>query len=369
METILAYNSGINYFFGTEANLVQLMATGIRWALVAEVLLIAFILGVYPFKVGKELFKGGPIVDINWLFVNVIGKSLLLWLYIPLMGGVIGIFAAIEVATQPDYDHMEKVARTMSYVNNTGSSVRHEFDANGDLVIFLNQDENSLPEQWAQNALKDVEGNTTGNMMVDSKTLPGKTEQKLPEFSIMQLLDASIIQNIIKTAFAASSGLINSVSMVVIKGIIAAMVSVLYLLGLLAIPFSVLPFFEDKLGTWFSRFCGVLGTYVTFNAVDFVTYSVFVEGVFSRTGEGVADASLIGAWALNISTIILNVLVFWLTSTWVGSAEGGKVLSTAATIGTAAGNKIMKMFGGKGFNAGGGVAADIASSSRKTFEE
>ena len=147
------------------------------------------------------------------------------------------------------------------------------------------------------------------------------------------------------------------------------MVSVLYLLGILAIPFSVLPFFEDKLGTWFSRYCGVLGTYVTFNAVEFVTYSVFVEGVFMRTGEGAADASLIGAWALNISTVILNILVFWLTSTWVGSSEGGKVLSTAASVGTFMGNKVMGLFGGKGFNAGGGVAGDIASESRKTFQE
>jgi len=338
-------------FFTTEVNYFVLGGYLVRFTGIATILLFFFSFIEIAFKTLKSTWsKEGIKLDWNYLIANMIGKTLVLWAFIPLMAMVVTIMGTIEWATDVDEEQSFELVRGYAYLKNGVFDVG--YDESG-MPVINQTDEDGVLDVQGDIMLENIDG-TKGNVATQGVGDGSGENKKLPAFSIWQLFEGPILDRLLTLIVGGAASLINSISMITIKALISSLVSIFALMGPFAIAFSSLGVFEDKFNTWFSRFAGILGTYVTFNFIEIVQHSNTLAPLIGQMGGDQNPAvSVVTSIVLSISTIVINLLVFWLTSSWIGSSEGGKVLSTATAIGTMGAGKVMGAFGA---GSGGGVS-------------
>ena len=151
----------------------------------------------------------------------------------------------------------------------------------------------------------------------------------------------------------------------VVAGLSYLISKVFYVIGPLAIAFSILPPFKDKLEKWFGTWLAVTLNMLTLNLITLLLISMTLAplesiGVSLASGDSASlgDGNTFAVAIFNVIMIVMYVLSFWVTSYIVGSADAGKVLSTA--VGAASSlmaYSAMKGAGAAAGAAGGGSAA------------
>ena len=121
-------------------------------------------------------------------------------------------------------------------------------------------------------------------------------------------------------------------------GISYLLSKIFYVIGPLAITFSILPVFKDKLDKWFSVWLGVTMNLLTLNLLTTILVSVTMESI-EAMGTSVVSGTAIPTGNLsmiffNAIIFILYALSFWITGYMVGNSDAGKVLSTGVAAGT-----------------------------------
>jgi len=134
----------------------------------------------------------------------------------------------------------------------------------------------------------------------------------------------------------------------------------LYVLGPLAIAFSILPPFKDKLAGWFSMFLNALCVPFTLAIINAIFQRMFIA---FATNSVMSSSFFI---IINTCYIISVCMAFWFTSFYVGSSASSKIMSMAVGAATALASGGMKMLAAKGGQAvagGGGGNNPIEASS------
>lgn len=130
------------------------------------------------------------------------------------------------------------------------------------------------------------------------------------------------------------------------------MAKIFFALGPLAIAFSMLPMFKDKIGNWFGVYLNILFVPLTCNLLDVIIFSNMSNAL---SGQAVVNPMI--SVVFNVVMIICYCLSYWLTSFYVGSSAAGRVLTTAVS---SAG-----MLVSGGLSKLGGAAAGAAASKAK----
>lgn len=147
----------------------------------------------------------------------------------------------------------------------------------------------------------------------------------------------------------------------VIKLFAIVLSKVFFVLGPLAIAFSMLPVFKDKLANWFGVYLNCLFVPLTLNVLDYIYYSNIAEAF-----KGTEMINPVVHTCFNIVMIVCYCLTFWITSFYAGSSSAGTVLSQAAGVATSViqrsmGN-ILSGSGSAGSSKKGGNAIEDATS-------
>jgi len=149
------------------------------------------------------------------------------------------------------------------------------------------------------------------------------------------------------------AGLLLSIAKIFITALTVNLVKVLYVLGPLALLVSFIPMFKDQFQVWLSFYLGAMCTMITMAIIDelFMDQTV-IQGVLKADIGSTTD--LAAGAAAKLSYVVLYCMVFTITSKWIGSSEGGKMISTAMQgMQTAAMQRFPPMGGGPGGGAGG----------------
>jgi hypothetical protein len=140
----------------------------------------------------------------------------------------------------------------------------------------------------------------------------------------------TIARNTIYLAFSAPLiAMILAVISTAVKLFALLLARIFFILGPLAVAFSMLPVFKDKLSQWFGVYLNCLFVPITLNGLDFLYYSTIHEAL-----RGTTEINPLVDTVFQVVMIIVYCLSFWLTSFYVGSSSAGRVLSTAATAAT-----------------------------------
>jgi|GEM_PF-2371480 len=155
---------------------------------------------------------------------------------------------------------------------------------------------------------------------------PGQGGSSGSGFSFGKAWDAlvggvySIISEILTSITLVIVGIVRNI--IVVMSIVLA--RIFFALGPLAIAFSILPMFKDKIVNWFGVFLNILFVPLTCNLLDVIIFSNLNVAIRGLTTDS-PDMVLI----FNVVMIVCYCLAFWLTSFYVGSSAAGRVLSTA----------------------------------------
>ncbi len=200
---------------------------------------------------------------------------------------------------------------------------------------------------------------------------PGGTPDNAPKAWWDVLLDeakkgVSIgINAIVLANTAPIVAIILAVISTVIKLFATVLSKMFFIIGPLAIAFSMIPAFKDKLSAWFGVYLNCLFVPITINGMDYLYYSNIAEGL-----RGTEIINPMINTAFNIVIVICYCLAFWMTSFYVGSSGAGKVLSTAASAATTVAGMAIGKLGGGGAAAmsdsrGGNIVEDGLSMMKK----
>lgn len=152
----------------------------------------------------------------------------------------------------------------------------------------------------------------------------------------------------------------------------------LYAIGPLAIVVSIIPLWKDHWFTWFSTWvtvkCSVISLIVMDQVVKSIMDSKMYAGFYSQGLTGGEDNNAMLVMGINLAFLGLYVMVFWLTSRWIGDEDAGKVISFAAgkVAGTALKGAQMLggLGGGKGGSSdGGGIAGSLLKGGKNQIDK
>ena len=105
----------------------------------------------------------------------------------------------------------------------------------------------------------------------------------------------------------------------------------LYCLGPLAILFSMIPVFKDKIYSWLGTWLVVKFSYLTLMILQTIAMNITVA-FMQNAIMGYTPDSIYLTFGLGLMNAVLCILSFWFTSKFVGSGDAGKVLSTTAAV-------------------------------------
>lgn len=207
--------------------------------------------------------------------------------------------------------------------------------------------------------ISEVPGETTD--LGDSDLREDGEEQEDDSSSLIDMMGGLInvrmaiqegFQSMAMTMTQSLFSLLGFLASIIVDGLSLVIGKVFYVIGPLALAFSISSAFKDKLNKWFGTWLLLLFNPLTTNVLNTIlislTYSQFSEAIdldFTfKTGVGVV--------LFNLIIIICYILTFWITGFYVGSPEAGKILSTAGAMATdvasgGAASTAIKGFGSK----------------------
>jgi len=159
--------------------------------------------------------------------------------------------------------------------------------------------------------------------------------------------------------------LLGYIASTVVGGISYIASKIFYIIGPLAITFSILPPFKDKLDKWFGAWLNATMNLLTMNILTAVFIALSMESmenigtaIASGEGAGIIGNGNFGMIMFNAFVVVLYILSFWFTSLVVGTSDSGKILSAGAGAATQMiGSALNKGSGKGGGTPGAGGAA------------
>lgn len=122
---------------------------------------------------------------------------------------------------------------------------------------------------------------------------------------------------------------------------------ILYVLGPLAVAFSILPPFKDRLSGWFGMFLSCLCVPFTVNIINGIYQNMIAA---MQTGGLITPALIL---VLNTIYIMVICLAFWFTSFYIGYSGASKALSVAVATTSALVSQGLRLI-----NKGGGSSGN-----------
>ena len=153
----------------------------------------------------------------------------------------------------------------------------------------------------------------------------------------------------------------------IVIGIVAVNLhKVLYVLGPMAFCFSLSPFSKNQVDAWLGTFLNTGFVLFTFNILERLLLNSITSSK-ALTGDGVTKGNPFADTIFGLVILILYLCVFWLTSKFVGSGDGGKVLSTAMQAAQTAAQ--FKMASNMGKGTEDSTAGDAAKSGADSMKK
>lgn len=216
---------------------------------------------------------------------------------------------------------------------------------------------------------KDITEPDTLNGEEEQENPSDQDDKKIAESESTGMLDGIkrlviLVSNIGPSFTHGFFSLLGYMASIVVSGLSYIIGKVFYIIGPLVICFSVLPNFKDKLDKWFGTWLSVNLNMMVVNLLTTMLIAVSMDD-FKSMSSTVTGGSMEGAFGPSFGLLIFNVIVtflyllsFWVTSFIVGSADAGKVLSTASSLATTAVTSGMLKMGGGALGGEGTGGAD-----------
>lgn len=148
----------------------------------------------------------------------------------------------------------------------------------------------------------------------------------------------------------------------------------LYCVGPLAIVVSLIPAYKEKFQLWFTTWVTIKCCMITFVVMDMVYFafesSDALAGYYSSFTS--YDNNSILALGMGVSYSVAHIMVFWMTTRWIGNSDAGEVISygmlmmvqKGADFGSGVINKLNKL--GDNSPGGGGNESGLSGSLTST---
>jgi hypothetical protein len=155
-----------------------------------------------------------------------------------------------------------------------------------------------------------------------------------------------------------------------IVGIIATyMLKIFIVLGPLALAFSILPMFKGKLEEWFGTVLTLGFVFVTYNILDMIFYA-HMSGIVNDPAiiaGGTAHNNPTVTFAFDLAYLIAYIMVFWITSKYVGKGDAGRFMTKAVGLATI-GAMLLMSGGAAAAGKSSQTLGNIASTAGDTFK-
>jgi hypothetical protein len=132
----------------------------------------------------------------------------------------------------------------------------------------------------------------------------------------------------------------------------------------MAFAFSIIPAFKGQVDQWFGTLLNACFVFFTLNVLEAIVYGQMMnfEDIFNNPIDVWQTSNSV--MSFNVTSIILYLMAFWLTSKFVGKGDGGRVISKAVGVAAAA-------VGGAAFASGAGgsrgALANTVATSKDAF--
>lgn len=189
---------------------------------------------------------------------------------------------------------------------------------------------------------------------IEGETSKGETDNFWSFLQYLKFLNPAVLGPSIAGGVI---GLLSQIIKYVILGLSMILYQILLILGPLAFSFSIIPMFKDKLEEWFATLLTIGFVFVTYNILD-ALMATYVIGMFENLENFSAgvDSMLI----FQLVMLITYIMIFWLTSKYVGKSEAGRFMTKFVSLATLAVTSAMA--GGATAAAGGAAKAGGLSS-------
>lgn len=369
---------------------------GVFESLQSKAMTIAFGVATFAFGVSVafnyakkqvSLFSANKVEEIQVLDYELMVRSIVIVLMIGIYPSISSFLASsvnsINSASTPDYIQQEEFnANIMKIYSNASSSSKKtmlEFAKKhkGESASDLQKLYPGMKDDYAEKMASAINSADVSEYIAD--------EDKWWSDYIIDAINYMSHPSIWLTDFFRSL----STLFVSIIRIVATFVSVygfkfLLAIGPLAMAFSLFPVFKNQMSTWISSTINIGLLMTTINFLDHLFYEVsnkidleYYDNYKYINAQATYDLNqimgnsgysinmMISIISINVSFISLYLVSFWLTSKFVGTGDGGKIMGKAAMI-TAAAAMAVYETGKSGVSAvsgGGGSKSSGGSSS------
>lgn len=317
-----------------------------------EIFIILFAF-VFLSQISKNLFAGKGLI-MNWPeFMRILMLAFLFTTYNSTVGGI------------------GKVADSMNIHASNTIRVQRDQYVKAEFINLVKQ--SSIP--FTQEELELLENSATTSVSKNKKLLKRvvKDVKKREADVLTNVISAgikvqSVAKNVVKKFIVAIIYFISQAVESIMVLFLLGLDKVLYSFGILAVMFSLLPFWKDKFTTWFGTWIVVKFSFLSIVILNEIN-KLLVMGEYNLGGLAIGTDTM--ELGISVTSLVLYIMIIWLTSRYVGSGEAGRVLSTAmAVVTTAMGAAVAARMGGNGGganltgggNVGGNISGDIASS-------
>lgn len=153
------------------------------------------------------------------------------------------------------------------------------------------------------------------------------------------------------------------------------LLKILFIIGPLALSFSILPPFKNQFEQWLGTFLNVGFAFVTFDIIDHIVIDIMTNSLIimadQTTGQTGMTIDASECMGFLIATIIMYSCPLWITSKYIGSRDAGAFVEKGMgfAVGVISG-MIGTLAGGKGKSGGGGSSgARSVKQSKDAFKE
>jgi hypothetical protein len=289
--------------------------------------------------------------------MRVIVILLLIAAYTPVMNNIMGAVNIINRQTAPTKEQNSELEQNAQkfYEATHKSEAKQQYDR---VVRLLDEHRDDLSD-------KDVEWLENKRQML-AKKLAAEGYTNINENDTGWRATLSKVANYMaKPQALATQGINAVISMIArqIKAIISILAliatRILIIIGPLALAFSIIPAFKEKMDQWFQTLLTLAFVFTTFNFLDHLMFD-FMDRLGHVAGNSMMDYQV--GMVFNVCMIIAYFMSFWFTSKWVGSAQAGRFVSKAVMFGTAAmGAAVSAGMGAVGGKMGAGAQKDVSN--------
>jgi len=336
---------------------------------------LAMLLGIcfYLIMLGFNYLKSGIdkftnpnsefFIDLNEL-TRSIGLLTLIALFPTIMTVVVGfvnVSYKMTKLSKADYETMEGQNTAINHMY-AGYIKYPEYTKALNQIAKCNSGEQSgLPCYYWQQVKTEWE--QSGKKNTDkTKTVPATVTTKPAETPPMT---GGIISDAISSAITELIGMLMLSLITCAKMIIFAItkiwLKVLYVVGPLALAFSIIPFFRRQGEIWFGYFLNTCFVFVTFNILDCIFF-----GFLTLKRAAVYQTQETSVVTYYFVLLIAYFSAFRITSYYVGKGEAGRAVGKA--VGTLADAGRLAFTAGVASKTGGNIAGKIAGEMAKGNE-